>query len=284
MQKNLSQRKETWKTIFLFLGILTLFSSIFHLAIVKLYPSSIYVGGLMWAPALAAFITLKIKGRMIRSLPWKWGDFKWIKRSYMIPMIYASITYLLIWIFGFGNIAPSDMILEWGEEVGLYGIGSLSPMFIVIFGVILLATVGVVRALATTLGEEIGWRGFFIYELRKVFSFTGVSLFSGFIWALWHWPVIVYYGSNIWLELICFFVFIISISFIMTYYTFKSNSVWVAAIFHAVSNVYMQKIFPPLTKTVEGSEHWLGEYGIMLAIVTLLFGTIFWRKGIKENL
>ncbi|KKN08601.1 hypothetical protein LCGC14_1055020 [marine sediment metagenome] len=73
-------------------------------------------------------------------------------------------------------------------------------------------------------------------------------------------------------------------SFIMTYYTSKSNSLWPAVIFHAVSNVYVQKIFPPLTSKIEGYEHWLGEYGIMFAIVTLSFGLYFWRKAEKENL
>jgi membrane protease YdiL (CAAX protease family) len=138
--------------------------------------------------------------------------------------------------------------------------------------------------MATTLGEEIGWRGFFIYELRKVLPFSGVSFFSGFIWASWHWPLIVYYGGNIALEMTTFFVVIISMSFIMTYYTFKSNSLWLAVIFHAVSNVYVQKIFPPLTSKIEGTEHWLGEYGIMFALVTFLFGLYYCRKARKENL
>ena len=141
-----------------------------------------------------------------------------------------------------------------------------------------------IRASATTLGEEIGWRGFFIYELRKVLSFTGVSIFSGIIWAAWHWPLLVYYSTNMLLEFITFFTVIISMSFIMTYYTFKSKSMWPAVLFHAVSNVYIQKIMPPLTLNVEGTEHWLGENGIMFALVTFVFGLYFWKKGVKENL
>jgi membrane protease YdiL (CAAX protease family) len=153
-----------------------------------------------------------------------------------------------------------------------------------VIGVVLLATTEVIRSLATTLGEEIGWRGFFIIELRKVMSFTGVSLVSGIIWASWHWPVIVYYGNNVALEMSMFFIVIISMSFIMAYYTFKAKSLWPAAIFHAVSNVYIQKILPPLTTKVKGAEHWLGENGVMFAIVTLVFGLYFWRKAIKEQL
>lgn len=284
MQEGLAERKETWRTIFIFLGIVTVISSLFHYAIVNLYPSSIYIGGLMWCPAIAAIITLKLRGRSISSLYWNWANWKYLRLSYFVPALYVAITYFLIWLFALGGLPNEEIVLEWANELGLMGIGTLNPIVAVIIAIILLGTIGVIRSMATTLGEEIGWRGFFIYELRKVLSFTGVSLFSGIIWASWHWPVIVYYGENISLELTSFFVVIISMSFIMTYYTFKSKSLWPAVIFHAVSNVYVQKIFPPLTVKTEGTEHWLGENGIMFAIVTLVFGLYFWRKAIKEKL
>ena len=284
MQKKVSEQYETWKTIFIFLTIVTVSSAVFHYAIVNLYPSRIYIGALMWCPALAAIITLKLKGRSVSSLNWRWGNWKYIRLSYFVPALYVFITYALIWLFGLGGLPNKDMIFEWAKEIGLVGIGTLSPTVAVIVAIVLLGTVGVVRAMATTLGEEIGWRGFFIYELRKVLSFTGVSIFSGIIWASWHWPLIVYYGGNIALELTTFFVVIISMSFVMTYYTFKSKSLWPAVIFHAVSNVYVQKIFPPLANKIEETEYWLGEYGIMFAFVTLMFGLYFWRKAVKEKL
>lgn len=284
MEENLSVRKEAWETIFIFLAIVTIISSLFHYAIVNLYPSRIYIGALMWCPAIAAIITLKIKGRSISSLNWNWGNWKYIRLSYFVPALYVSITYLLIWLFILGGLPNEEIVMKWAKELGLVGIGTLKPTFAVIVAVILLGTVGVIRAMATTLGEEIGWRGFFIYELRKVLSFTAVSIFSGIIWAAWHWPLIVYYGENIALEMTTFFIVIISMSFIMTYYTFKSKSLWPAVIFHAVSNVYIQKVFPPLTVKIEGTEHWIGENGIMFAIVTFVFGIYFWRKALKEKL
>ena len=283
MQKSESEFKEAWKTILIFLAIVIILSSVFHYAIVNLYPSRIYIGALMWCPAIAGIITLKLKGRSVSSLNWGWGNWNYIRLSYFIPALYAIITYILIWILGFGELANREVILEWAKEIGLIGIGTLSPSVAVIVGVLLLGTLGIIRAMATTLGEEIGWRGFFIYELRKVFSFTGVSLFSGIIWASWHWPLLVYYSNNILLEFITFFTVIISMSFIMTYYTFKSKSLWPAVIFHAVSNVYIQKIFPPLTTEIKGTEYWLGENGIMFAIVTFVFGVYYWRKAIREK-
>jgi membrane protease YdiL (CAAX protease family) len=280
----MSERKEAWRTIAIFLAIVTVVSTLFHYAIVNLYPSRIYIGGLMWCPAVAAMITLKLNGRSISSLNWSWGDWMYIRLAYIVPAAYAFIAYSLICILGFGGLANKEAILEWASEIGLTGIGALNHKVAVVVGIILLGTVGVIRAMATTLGEEIGWRGFFIYELRKVLSFTGVSFFSGIVWATWHWPLIVYYGGNVPLELAAFFITIISMSFMMTYYTFKSKSIWPAVVFHAVSNVYIQKILPPLTIGSVGAEHWLGENGIMFAMVTFLFGVYFWRKAINEDL
>ena len=284
MLENISERKEAWKTIFLFLILVVILTSPFHYAIVNLYPSRIYVGAIMWSPAIAAFITLKIKGRKISSLNWNWGDWKYIRLSYFIPALAGIITYILIWIFGFGNLANAEVITEWAKELQLMGIGTLDTIPIVVIAILLLGTVEVIRSAATTLGEEIGWRGFFIYELRKVLSFTGVSVFSGIIWAAWHWPLFVYYSNNATLEFLAFLTTCIFMSFTMTYYTFKSKSLWPAVIFHAVSNVYIQKIMPPLTTKIEGTEHWLGENGIMFTIVTCVFGIYFWRKAIKEKL
>ena len=284
MLENISERKEAWKTIFLFLILVVILTSPFHYAIVNLYPSRIYVGAIMWSPAIAAFITLKIKGRKISSLNWNWGDWKYIRLSYFIPALAGIITYILIWIFGFGNLANAEVITEWAKELQLMGIGTLDTIPIVVIAILLLGTVEVIRSAATTLGEEIGWRGFFIYELRKVLSFTGVSVFSGIIWAAWHWPLFVYYSNNAILEFSAFLTTCIFMSFAMTYYTFKSKSLWPAVIFHAVSNVFIQKIMPPLTTKIEGTEHWLGENGIMFTIVTCIFGIYFWRKAIKEKL
>ncbi len=104
-----------------------------------------------------------MKGRSISSLNWNWGNWKYIRLSYFIPALYGLITYLLIWLFGFGGLANKEIVLDWAKELGLIGIGTLNPVLAIIVAVLLLGSVVVIRAMATTLGEEIGWRGFFIY-------------------------------------------------------------------------------------------------------------------------
>lgn len=284
MTKQLIDRKQVWKTIFIFLGILISLSSICYYAILKLNPTSIYIGALMMCPALSAFATLKITKRPISSLPWNLEKSKYLSVSYLIPVLYITIAYVLIWFFSFGSVLNQETILEWSQELGME---EFSIPMVIVSMIVLLSIVGVVKNIGSTLGEEIGWRGFFIYELRKIFSFGGVSIISGLIWSIWHWPIIllIYKGSgNVIFHISSFTVMIIGMSVILAYYTFKSNSLWPSALFHSVHNIFIQKIFTPLTSTNESSTFWIDEYGLMLPIITTIFALYFWRKAKLEKL
>jgi membrane protease YdiL (CAAX protease family) len=284
MSKKTPEIKEAWKTIILFITLLSTLSSIIYFAVLKLNPTSIYVGALMISPALAAFITLKIKKRPIASLPWSLKDLKYLKYSYFTPILYVSIAYVLIWLFGFGNLINTEVIAQWSDELG---IAESNKTLVTIVMIFLLLTVGVIKNLGSTLGEEIGWRGFFIFELRKVMSFKSLTIISGVIWAIYHFPIIhLIYGNgqNLLLHISAFTIMIIGMSVILAYYTFKSNSLWPAAIYHSVHNIYIQKICTPLTITNENTTFWINEYGFMIPIVTTIFAVYFWRKAKKENL
>lgn len=284
MSKTSSEIREVWKTIFLFLILLTALSSIAYYAILKLNPSSVYVGALMISPSLAAFITLKIKKRPISSMPWSLKELKYLKRSYITPVLYVSIAYILIWIFGFGDLINTERIFQWSNELG---IDSSNQTLVIVVMIFLLLTVGVIKNLGSTLGEEIGWRGFLIFELRKVMSFKAVTIVSGLIWAIYHYPIInLMYGSGeyLLLHMVAFTIMIIGISVILAYYTFKSNSLWPAALYHSVHNIYIQKVCTPLTISNDNTTFWIDEYGFMIPIVTTVFAFYFWRKAGKENL
>ncbi|GGD81177.1 CPBP family intramembrane glutamic endopeptidase [Maribacter cobaltidurans] len=284
MSNEPKNQKKVRITILLFLGILTLLSAICYYAILRLNPTSIYVGALMMCPALSAFITLKLMKRPISSLPWGLKHIKYLRLSYLIPVAYITLSYIVIWVFGFGDLVNQETMVEWSQELGMEGFSSTAILLTMI---VLLSIVGVIKNIGSTLGEEIGWRGFFIYELRKLFSFGTVSIISGLIWAIWHWPIIflIYKGSgSLLLHITAFTVMIVAISVILAYYTFKSNSLWPAALFHSVHNIFIQKIFTPLTITNDSSTFWIDEYGLMLPIITTIFAFYFWRKAKVENL
>jgi len=66
--------------------------------------------------------------------------------------------------------------------------------------------------LATALGEEIGWRGFLVPELFKTMGFTSAALFSGVVWACWHYPLVIWGdcsgGTPVWYGLTYFTVLV----------------------------------------------------------------------------
>lgn len=284
MSKRTPEVKEAWKTIGIFLSLLIVLSSIAYYAILKLNPTSLYVGSLMISPALAAFITLKIRKRPISSLPWSLKEFKYLKFAYITPVLYISIAYVFIWVFGFGELINADRIQRWATELG---IDPTNQTLIIVIMVFLLLTVGVIKNLGSTLGEEIGWRGFLIFELRKVMSFKALAIVSGIIWAIWHFPIInLMYGrgDDLLLHMGAFTIMILGVSVILAYYTFKSNSLWPAAVYHSIHNIYIQKICTPLTISNDSTTFWIDEYGFMIPIVTTIFAVYFWRKASKEKM
>lgn len=282
MSDTINNKKDTWNTIGIFLIFLTIFTTIAHYAIVYLNPTSKYIGVLMLSPMFATLVTLKLKGRSIKSLPWQLKDWKYLRLGYFMPVLYVSIAYALIWLLGFGDILNTETLTEWANELGFEEMNTTGTLIVM---VVLLAIIGVVKNLGSVFGEELGWRGFFIFELRKVMSFKALAIVSGLIWSAFHWPVIIHYvGGNTLFHISSFTVMIVAMSVIMAYYTFKSNSVWPAVIFHSVHNIYIQKIFTPLTISKENTSLWIDEYGLMLPIITTIFAIYFWRKAAKEHL
>jgi len=275
-------KRNTWGTLGLFLIFLTVFTSLAHYALIKLNPTSIYIGGLMLSPALAAVLTLKIKGRSISSLPWSLKNWKYMRLGYLTPVLYVTVSYALIWIFGLGEIFNTETIKEWSNELGLK---DSSSTVVMITMVVLLAVVGVLKNLGSVFGEELGWRGFFIFELRKVMSFNSVAIVSGLVWSIFHWPIIIHYGgSDPVFQITAFTVMIVAMSVIMAYFTFKSNSLWPAVIFHSVHNIYIQKIFTPLTIENDKTVFWIDEYGLMIPIVSTIVAIYYWRKAKQDKL
>jgi uncharacterized protein len=282
MNTSAAERRDTWITLSIFGVILVAMSGLAHFAIVKLNPASIYVGALMWCPAIAALMTLKLRGRRLDAIPWNWGQWRFNWQGYLTPVLYVGVAYALIWGLGLGGVPNAETIAEWSAELGFCSGNSWTPLVVMIA---LLATVQVIKSLGSIVGEEIGWRGFFIWELRKVLPFGGVALVSGLVWAAWHFPIVITYGGgDVLVQLACFTLMIVSMSVIMTYFTFRSNSLWPAVLFHASHNVLIQKIFTPLTVKGEGTGMWIDEYGLMVPLVVTGLAVVFWRKAKAEGL
>lgn len=87
-------------------------------------------------------------------------------------------------------------------------------------------------------GEELGWRGFLLKSFQHM-SFGKASIVIGFIWGIWHTPMILMghnYPQHTQIGVIMMIVLCILLTPIYLYITIKSKSVIAAAIMHGTMN------------------------------------------------
>ena len=272
-----------WKKIALFYSLTLVFSGVFDAFVLhagKMDAGNLlYVTGSMWSPAFAAFATKRIFGERLGELPWKWGGARYAWLGYLIPLAYTFPVYLVVWLSGLGGFADGEFVKRTAEQ---FGWSNLSPGATLTFFVLLTATLGLVGKTSRALGEEIGWRGFLVPELSKVVGFGGVGLISGLMWAVYHFPVLLFAdynsGTPAWYGLGCFTVMVVADSFILAWLTLRSGSLWPAAIFHGSHNLFIQSIFTPLTRDTGPTKYIIDEFGIGLVITVTIAAVVAWRS------
>jgi uncharacterized protein len=271
------------RQVLTYLFFVFLFSSFFYFLIIRAKHlgagGGLYVFGIMWSPALAALVTLKLNRRSLVDLGWKWPAPKYAFMSWYIPLAYAAIAYAIVWLSGLGGFPNHEFMASLAERMG----PGFSPMTGTILYMVLMGSFGMVRSLSSALGEEIGWRGFLVPELSKTVGYTGTSLISGLIWSLWHYPVLIFAdynaGTRTWYALLCFTVMVVAISFVFAWLRLRSGSLWTGALLHASHNLYVQAILTPLTRNTGKTAWFIDEFGAVLPVVAVAFAVYFWTRG-----
>lgn len=258
------------------------FSSIFYRLII--HPGTetghglLLVSGLMWSPGIAGLLTRMLFQGNLRGHGWSWGKWKYEFAGYWIPLAYAAVVYVPLWLAGYADFhaIPHNGFAQLAARLGQHSSANVAGYFF------LLATYGAFMACSRALGEELGWRGFLVPQLAKVMSFRGVALTSGIIWSLWHYPLILFANYNgagpRWYSILCFTVMVIGISFLFAWMRLKSGSVWTCMLLHGSHNVFIQAFFDPLTRPAPLTNYMIGEFGAGLAIVAVILALIFDRK------
>ena len=92
-------------------------------------------------------------------------------------------------------------------------------------------------------GEEWGWRGYLLPKVAQRTKFLPTILLTGFIWGIWHAPIIVSghnYGTGYpgypWWGIIAMCVFCIVVGTLFSYITLKAKSCWPAVLAHGALN------------------------------------------------
>jgi len=249
--------KDSIITLTLFLMLIVSFYFIGYWLIYRLGRAT----PLMLSAGAAALLTCVIRKRSIGLMGWHWGEWKYQRLSYLLPLLIIFFAHLLIWSLGLAEWYNVGFLQDLKSD---YNLNEWSDVQVLVFHFLISSTISFLLLLPSVLGEEIAWRGFLVPELANFMSFTGVALTSGLAWAMWHWPLIILGLSGndqtpLYYQLTCFTVFLVSISFILTYLRLKTGSLWTAVIFHMSINLFLQKVF-------------------VLAIVSFVFAVIYWRK------
>jgi membrane protease YdiL (CAAX protease family) len=153
--------------------------------------------------------------------------------------------------------------------------------------VFFIVTAGLVASVARALGEEIGWRGFLVPQLAKLYGFVAVSLISGLLWSAYHYPSMLLggygpAGPSIWYQVVCFTVMTTSLGFIVAWLRLRSGSVWPAALLHGLHNTIVQAIFTPLTTNTGHTDWYIDEFGAALAVTTMIGAIIVSRDMLRS--
>ena len=149
-------------------------------------------GVLMWMPALAAFATCLLLKIDLATLGWNWRPARYEALAYVLPIVYATPVYVACWLFVPHSLDIGQFAAAAAKS---YAIPS-SPSAAVLLSILVYATFGIIRSLASTFGEEIGWRGFLLQRLTGRFGFSLGCLISGCIWAVWHYPALLLADYN----------------------------------------------------------------------------------------
>lgn len=277
--------KPRGREIVTFLVFVFLFSSLPYFLMIYSHHvetgNGLVVRMIMWCPTAAAFATCALFRVDTRTLGWSWRPVRYEAMGYLLPLLYVIPVYLLTWIAVLGSMALKDF-----EQKAAASLSLTSSPHLASFGLMIpmLATLGVIGSMANALGEEIGWRGFLLPRLVGQFGFTFGCIVSGLIWAIWHYPGLLWSdynaGTNPAYALTCFTLMVIGDSFILGWLRLKSGSLWPCALLHASHNLFIQAIFDEMTAQTGRALYYTTEFGCGLVLSVGATAVYFWtRRG-----
>ena len=242
-------------------------------------PAMVFAIFYMFFPLLCTIIVQKLiyKQPVMKAYGFDKNINKWFLVAWGLPIFitFATIGVSLLFpgvkyspemtgLFEYlGDYIPEDMMSEMPfSPVAMFWLMLLQ-------GIIAGPTINAVAAF----GEEFGWRGFLLKETASA-GFWKSALFIGFIWGIWHAPLILmghnYPGYEIpGVFMMTFWCILLSPLF--SYVTIKANNVIAAAIFHGSINAVAGLAIMPITGAIPLLTGVMGLAGfLVLAVLNLL--------------
>jgi hypothetical protein len=253
----------------------------------------------MPGPALATFIVQKyIYKEGFKQYGWSFSKkaWKWILFTPLIFLALTILTFVIIGLLGNTNLIPEFGQIDFAQETFTMRLKELASSKINIdnieipeippkrlFPLMLLQGIigGSTISLPFMFGEEFGWRGLMLKETKSL-GFLKANIFIGFVWGIWHLPVILMghnYSHHPYIGIIMMILFTISVAPLFAYARIKTKSILGACMMHGMVNatgaLYMLYIanWNELYSWVAG---WAGIIaGIILTICIFFFDQKF---------
>ncbi|MDZ7834363.1 MAG: IS200/IS605 family transposase [Alkalibacterium sp.] len=175
-------------------------------------------------------------------------------KFYFTALFLPLLILFIVWMIGLILRIPSDDFFNSG----------LSVYLLLLFFLYQIFTSGL---------EEPGWRGFALEHLEKAYSFETTNWILGTIWAVWHFPYVIYlyYGDGvtaILFTLLGFSFSIIGQTFIFSWLYLKTRSVFLMILFHAWLNTSTTLVLGDITieNPVMGTVPALVTWGIVFLL------------------
>src|SRR5699024_6099127 len=254
---------------------------------------------MMYTPTVAALVTVFLVHRP-RSVPRLLG--LWPLRPWG-----RTIGFCLLALFGLCALPLLAILL--GGALGLVQLDlqnlsgmAQSPILqsaqdvplqvVLIISIVALPVNSLVSALAT-LGEEIGWRGWLLPNLRPLGTWPALLL-SGVIWGVWHAPLILLgynFGYTDLRGVGLMIVFCVFVGILLGWLRLRTATIWPCVLGHAAinsaSSVSLMLLSASELKDVQamGMGSFLGIPGwiLMAAVIVVLVLTRQFRKQVRAG-
>ena len=202
----------------------------------------------MFVPMLSVIIVkILYKEHLFRDLLISFKINRWFFVSWLIFPVFAFCTLGISLLFPgitynpemtgflnrFENIMPPEAVEEFKNQVNAIP-NTAFILILLLQGLIAGITINAVAGF----GEEIAWRGFLLKQLKEM-RFLKAALIIGFIWGIWHAPIILMghnYPQHPQAGVLMMSIYCILLTPIFLYITIKSKSVIAAAIAHGTHN------------------------------------------------
>ena len=136
----------------------------------------------IFTPLTAAAITVWRSTVSFSTIGLRTSRYRWVALAAVAPVVlaYAALGLLLA--------APGVSFDPETDLVPGLALPSGVPGLLAALGLVLV--LGLIVNAILAFGEEVGWRGYLLWELAPL-GFWRASLLVGAIWGLWHAPIIV---------------------------------------------------------------------------------------------